>query len=371
MTGRAVTGGAVTGGAAFGGAGGAVRVRRYAGPRGSSLHVALATGSPEQPLPANGGLRVRAHGPDVPHPWPLSRRLATEMLLKHRLHHTGFWGAKMVVTGAEAVDDELLALVASVLDSHTGALYTGADMGVTADQMERLSRMTPYVLNAVGSSVEPNSATAHGVLGAIEAWARGAVAGLRVLVHGTGKVGGVLAGALAAAGAIVLTCDTAPGAADLPGCRAVLDWAAEEVDLLVPCSVSDLIDPSLARRLRCGAVIGSANAVLADEAVTADALHRRGITYLPTPLVNAGAVIVDSIEHYAPRAFHEASPERVYTFVRETVRTSATELLRSAVGLSPTAALRRTPLRGPEPDSFCGLRFAAAATRPDQSSVGP
>ncbi|MFC1430221.1 hypothetical protein ACEZDB_06040 [Streptacidiphilus sp. N1-3] len=338
MTGRAVTGGA----------GGAVRVRRYAGPRGSSLHVALATGSPEQPLPANGGLRVRAHGPDVPHAWPLSRRLATEMLLKHRLHHTGFWGAKMVVTGAEAVDDELLALVASVLDSHTGALYTGADMGVTADQMERLSRMTPYVLNAVGSSVEPNSATAHGVLGAIEAWARGAVAGLRVLVHGTGKVGGVLAGALAAAGAIVLTCDTAPGAADLPGCRAVLDWAAEEVDLLVPCSVSDLIDPSLARRLRCGAVIGSANAVLADE-----------------------AVIVDSIEHYAPRAFHEASPERVYTFVRETVRASATELLRSAVGLSPTAALRRMPLRGPEPDSFCGLRFAAAATRPDQSSVGP
>ncbi|MFF2521406.1 NAD-glutamate dehydrogenase [Streptomyces liangshanensis] len=64
--------------------------------------------------------------------------------------------------------------------------------------------------------------------------------------------------------------------------------------------MSDLVDPALAGRLRCGAVIGSANAVLAEEDTTARILRRRGIDPVPTPLTGAGVVIVDSIEHYGP-----------------------------------------------------------------------
>lgn len=364
MTGRGVAGraGAEPGGQAGGQTGGqtggqpgAVRVSRFSGPRGSVLQLALATGDPAHPLPANGGLRV-ACGQLVPDPRGLTRRLATEMLLKHQLHRTGFWGAKMLVTGADVVDDALLAAVAKVLNHAAGTLYTGADMGVDAADMERLSLMTPYVLNAIGSSVEPNTATAYGVLGAAEAWAGGPVTGLRVLVHGVGKVGAVLATELVAAGASVLTCDTAPGAPDIPGSRAVQDWAAQDVDVLMPCSVSDLIDPALAGRLRCGAVIGSANAVLADEDVTARVLHGRGIDYVPTPLVNAGAVIVDSIEHYARDAFSAASPERVYAFVRETVRAAVADLIATAAGTLSASAI---PHQAPDPVGlpFCGLGF--------------
>lgn len=337
------------------------RVQRFAGPRGSTLHIAFAVGNPEQPLPANGGLRVVTDRLRHFESQRLSSRLATEMLLKHRLHRTGFWGAEMVVTGADVVDEALLAKIADVLAIHGGTLYTGADMGVSAADMELLATMSPYVLNGVGSAVEPNAATAYGVLGAIEAWARGPVAGLRVLVHGTGKVGGVLARKLAPAGATVLTCDIDPVAAAVPGCRPVHDWTAEDVDLLVPCSVSELIDPRLAQRLRCGAVIGSANALLAQEVVTTDILHRRGIISLPTSLVGAGAVIVDSIEHYAPSAFRGAVPDHVYAFAKETVRSATLELLESADGLSPAEALHRMPLS--HQDRVCGLRFSP--TSPD------
>lgn len=326
-----------------------VRVERHPLRGGAQLYLAVARGetvpdprgggAPRRPLPANGGLRVVPERLADPAARALCRRLAVEMLAKHRLHHTGFWGAKMLVTGADRVDDELLRAVAVVLESWRGGLYTGADMGVTAQDMARLAQLSPYVLNAVGSRVQPNAATAHGVLGAVDAWAGGPVAGLRVLVHGVGKVGRVLAQELAAAGATVLTCDLAPGAAEVPGCRPVQDWAAEPVDLLLPCSVADLIGPQLAGRLRCGAIIGSANAVLAHEAVTRAVLRGRGIEYLPGPLVNAGAVIVDSIEHYAPAAFRAAEPGRVYGFVRGTVR---------------RAVQRRRPEAGP----FCGLRFA-------------
>ncbi|MFJ2651475.1 hypothetical protein ACIO1C_32725 [Streptomyces sp. NPDC087420] len=355
MTGRA--------GAGPAGPEGAVRVSRFTGPRGTTLHLAFATGDPAQPLPANGGLRVQAGGPPVPDPRRLTRRLATEMLLKHRLHHTGFWGAKMLVTGADAVDDNLLAAVARVLNTHAGTLYTGADMGVSTADMERLSRMTPYVLNAIGSSVEPHTATAFGVLGAVEAWTRGPVTGLRVLVHGVGKVGGVLAGELVAAGATVLTYDTDPRVPDIPGSRSVRDWAEQDVDVLVPCSVSDLVDPALAGRLRCGAVIGSANAVLAEEDTTAAILRRRGVDYVPTPLVGAGAVIVDSIEHYARTAFRAASPDRVYAFVRQTVRTAVRDLLDTAPGPAPSTVLRHARDLTARP--FCGLRFPTTGAEGD------
>ncbi|MFI5759304.1 hypothetical protein, partial [Streptomyces sp. NPDC051569] len=333
---------------------GSVLVRRFRGPRGVTFHLALAQGDPRRRLPAGGELRIRpgpAHEPDARR---LSRRLARETLLRHEVHRTGFWGAQIVVTGAEVVDEALLFAVAEMLNGHEGTLYAGAGTGVTAREIELLSGMTPYVLGASGGGAGPSRATAFGVLGALEAWARGPVAGTRVLVHGAcgvAGVGGVLARELVAAGAAVLTCDPAPGAADLPGCRPVTDWAEREVDVLVPCSVSDLIDVRLARRLRCGAVIGPAGAVLADEDVTAGVLHGRGITYLPTPLVGAGPVITGSIEHYAPDVFRTASPGRVEAFVRDTVRSAAAELTAAALdaGVSPSVALRRLTGGGARP----------------------
>ncbi|MDX3852424.1 hypothetical protein [Streptomyces sp. AK02-01A] len=341
---------------------GPIQVRRFRGPRGSTFHLTLAQGNPRWRLPADGALRIRpgpAHEPDARR---LSRRLARETLVRHETHRTGFWGAKIVVTGADTVDDDLLRAIAEMLNGHAGTLYAGAGLGVTARHLEVLSEMTPYVLGAAGGGVEPSTATAFGVLGAVEAWARGSVAGLRVLVHGTGKVGSVLAGELAAAGATVLTCDTDPRAAEVPGCRPVADWSGQRVDVLVPCSVSDLIDVRLARRLRCGAVIGAASAVLADEDVTSGVLHRRGIVHLPAPLVNGGAAIVDSIQHYAPEAFRDASPHRVYEFARDTVRSAAAELTASALraGLSPSEALTRRAR--PPGDEYCGLGFGRTAT---------
>ncbi|MEU3062837.1 hypothetical protein [Streptomyces subrutilus] len=358
--------------------GSGVRVRRHRGPSGRTLYVALAPGGPggrRRALPGNGGLRVVTGAPPSGGARRLGRRLAVEMLLKHRLHHTGFSGAKLLVTGAAGVDEELLAWIAAVLGQHAGRLYTGADMGVTAVDMERLARLSPYVLNAVGSRAEPHASTAAGVRGAVEAWARGPVAGMRVLVHGAGKVGAVLAAELAAAGAGVLVHDRDPAAAEVPGCTAVRDWTGAEVDVFVPCSVSDLVDPALARTLRCGAVIGSANAVLADEEATLRVLAERGILYLPTPLVGAGAVIVDSIEYYAPEAFRLAEPHEVYAFVRATVGDAVRWLLDAASDLSPAALLReRQSLSAPVPvpgvpaarsaagpeERFCGLRFAPA-----------
>ena len=72
----------------------------------------------------------------------------------------------------------------------------------------------------------------------------------------------------------------------------------------------------------------------------ADALRRRGIRVLPDPLVNAGAVIADSIERFSPDAWEGAGANDVYAFVRQEVRQRATNYLNQRdQGLSVGAAL--------------------------------
>ena len=44
------------------------------------------------------------------------------------------------------------------------------------------------------------------------------------------------------------------------------------------------------------------------------------VVIVPDPLVNAGAVIADSIERYAPVKWSKTSPEKVYDFVKNEVK---------------------------------------------------
>jgi leucine dehydrogenase len=345
---------------------GVTHVRRFTGPHGSTIHLAVAQAAPAQRRhPVSGRLRIWAGAVADADARRLARRLAREMRISHEIHRTGFRGAEIVVTGVRCADPVLLRSVAELLGGHHGTLFTGADLGITAGDLATLSAMTPYVFGA-GRDTVAATATAFGVLGAIEAWAGGPVAGLRVLVHGTGKVGGELAARLAAAGAIVAVHDVRPGATVPPGCHRVSDWTGHPVDVLAPCSAGDLIDAPLAHRLSCGAVIGSAGAVLADEAATCAVLHRRGITYLPTPLVNAGAAITHSIEHYAPQAYRRASADAVYDFVRRAVRSAAADLAEAArrAGLSPSAVLLRRR-REPPAGRIRGLEFRTSTDEPE------
>ena len=60
--------------------------------------------------------------------------------------------------------------VASLLKEMDGAMYTGCDMNTTTADMDYLDGQCPYVLAAIANpAVCPNTATAYGVFGAVEA----------------------------------------------------------------------------------------------------------------------------------------------------------------------------------------------------------
>ena len=312
--------------------------------------------------PANGGLRLLNYPSDEACIAD-GQQLAGLMTHKHDLYGTGFAGGKIVARAAEpeAVKDELISITAELLESLDGAMITGCDLNTSLKDMERLTALTPHVLAAVGSPVDASAATAHGTLGAVEAVLEKHLNEARpgrALVHGCGAVGGTVARHLVEHGWTVFTVDLDREKASFPGATPIPDgcpWWELQFDLVLPCSISGLINADMATALRTPAVVPAANAPFQQPQV-ADDLRRRGVKVLPDPLVNAGAVIADSIERFSPDAWKEAGAKDVYGFVRDEVRRRASEYLnRREQGLSVGAALEdvaATPFTDPIGLSF-------------------
>jgi leucine dehydrogenase len=122
-----------------------------------------------------------------------------------------------------------------------------------------------------------------------------------VAIQGVGKVGTELARLLIAAGAQVLVSDIDEGAARRIAADTGGSWLeADEVlgaecDILAPCALGGIINDVTIPRLRCAAIVGSANNQLAGP-WQGSVLAERGILYAPDFVVNAGGIINISVE---------------------------------------------------------------------------
>jgi leucine dehydrogenase len=298
-----------------------------------SVFVAMETGPAS--APANGGLRLLPY-PSDPAAVADAFALCQHMRVKHRYYGTGFRGAKVVARGDTDDKASVLHTVSDLLRELGGALYTGCDLNTTRADMAWLQRSAPYVLAGLGSAVDPSRATGEGVTASLFAALSvlepaGFAVPQRFLVHGCGATGSVVARELRNAGAHVLTFDRNAERAEIPGCENVSDapdWASVPHDVLVPCSVSRLVDAAVAERLTARLIVGSANDPITEAAERI--LRGREIVWVPDPVSNAGAVIADSVEHYAPEAWVTARPEEVYDFVREAIGDGTRRLMRQA-----------------------------------------
>ena len=314
------------------------------------LHI-VSSGPLKDTTPGNGGLRLWQYA-DKAAATKEAEGLAVAMSAKHKTYNTGFAGAKVVCAADKPVADwtkedreTLLETTASLLEELDGAMYTGCDMNTTPAMMQSLHERCGgrYVLAALANETCcPNTATAAGVLGAVTACV-GDVAGRTFVVHGCGGVGGAVAAGLVELGAAsVKTVDLDPARAAVPGCEALdpeSKWWATACDALVPCSASGVLTAARAAELNCASVVGASNLPFASLEARQGAEARCVVA--PEGVTSAGAVIVDSIEHYAADNFKEAPPARVYDFTFEAVRAKTGELLAASEshGVSPTVAI--------------------------------
>ncbi|GAA3549232.1 amino acid dehydrogenase [Amycolatopsis ultiminotia] len=202
---------------------------------------------------------------------------------------------------------------ADLIASFGGDYLAGPDVGTGPEDMLVLRETGPHAFcvpasaGGIGSSSGP---TAQGVLAALRS-ASAAVfgspdpAGRRIVVSGHGAVGGLVAQAVAAAGAEVVVSDVDPATRAVAR-RLGYEWVepeaaiATEADILVPSAVGGVLgdDTEVGARL----VVGPANNQLVDDRA-AEALAARGVVWVPDYVASAGGVVyalareIDGVDH--------------------------------------------------------------------------
>ena len=256
-------------------------------------------------------------------------RLASAMTLKCCLAGVPAGGVKTVLLDHPEVDwEEAYEYLGRIIEGLGGEVTCGPDLGTGETELAWIARETRHVTGpGERGPGHLSAATAEGVFRGMEAalehldgtadWPR-----RRVVIQGLGAVGRRLAGRLLAVGARVAgtELDTERGrrVADELGMQ-LLDPTRdleEECDVFAPCALGGILHDLSIPRLRARVVAGSANNPLARR-VHAEALHERGVLYVPDFVISAGALIRGAHFHLDGR---RESLGRIGGRIAETVR---------------------------------------------------
>jgi leucine dehydrogenase len=266
--------------------------------------------------PALGGTRFFPY-PDEAAALRDVLRLSQGMTLKASAAGLDLGGGKAVIIGNPATDgsERLFRAYGRVVDSLAGRFITAEDVGTSGSDMEMIHRETPWALGIPveeGGSGDPSPSTGQGLMAALRAvaihiWNDDHLHGRRVAVQGVGKVGGALVELLVDAGCEVVVSDindeAVARAVDVYGVKAVEpdEILSVPCDVLSPCAMGGVLDSASIPRLRCEAVVGSANNQLAEDEDDLR-LAAVGILYAPDFVVNSGGLInvAEELSGYLP-----------------------------------------------------------------------
>lgn len=255
--------------------------------------------------PAAGGCRM----------WPYASeeealadvlRLSRGMTYKNAVAGLDLGGGKAVIIADPKTQKttELMRSFGRAINDLGGRYITAEDVGIDVADMEIVRETTRHVAGlsrGAHASGDPSPVTARGVFEGIRLAVamqlrRETLAGVRVAVQGLGHVGRHLCGLLHEAGAELLVSDIDPArmrdVAEAYGASAVAtsEIMQVEADVFAPCALGGILDGTTVPALRVAIVAGAANNQLADKRV-AQALHERGILYVPDYALNAGGII--------------------------------------------------------------------------------
>jgi len=253
-------------------------------------------------------------------------RLSRGMTYKCAISNVVHGGGKMVIIGdpKKEKSDELFQALGTYVETLKGRFYTGTDVGTVGMDFVSAAKQSKYLVGLpeeYGGSGNSAVITAYGVWRAMKATAKEAfgndsLEGLTIAVQGVGKVGQNLVKHLYDEGAKVIITDifeenVQKVKESYPEIQTVKPDEIYGVacDIFSPNALGAVINDDTIPQLKCKAIVGAANNVLAEER-HGDMLHEMGILYAPDYVVNAGGLIqvADELQGYnKDRAFKNAS----------------------------------------------------------------
>lgn len=249
-------------------------------------------------------------------------RLSHGMTYKAAVTGLDLGGGKAVIIGDPRTmkSERLFRAFGRIVDSLQGRYITAEDVGTTTADMDMVRAETRWALGnsvALGGAGDPSPVTARGLFAASKAvahkiWGDSDLSDRKFAVQGVGKVGSAFVQLLIEARAEVVVTDAYGPAID----SAVKNFDVEAVsqdeiyevdcDFFSPCALGASLNEETIPRLKCRAVVGSANNQLATDK-DAKRLAERDILYAPDFVVNAGGLInvYDELHGYSKtRALH-------------------------------------------------------------------
>lgn len=327
-------------------------ITRYDHPTGAWIFIAIHS---TRLGPAGGGTRMK------PYPTPEAAlqdalRLSAAMTYKFAIPGMPYGGAKAVIALPATFDPQerpaLLRRYATLIRQLGGFFSTAPDVGTSSADMDILAEIAaPYVsgcTTAAGGAGDSGPITAYGVWAALAVVCEAldgnpSLQGRRVLVQGTGNVGGTLIHLLRAAGAAVLFTDINEAAIHYFRDELGLPFVppasvyTTACDIFAPCALGGILNAATIPQLQCRAVAGGANnqlGSLADAAL----LCARNILYAPDYVINVGGAL--GLTGMETKGWSQAQAEKE---VSESVQRSLRQVfaLATAEGLTTEAAARR------------------------------
>lgn len=252
--------------------------------------------------PAVGGTRVWKYASDEAATFD-ALRLSRAMSYKNALAGLPFGGGKAVIIANNTIADreKLFRAHGRFVNSLGGQFITAEDVGTTPYDMEFIRMETPFVAGLASISGDPSPMTGFGVFRALQAaakyrWGSDELTKRTIAIQGCGKTGYELARRLHDAGAHVVVSDV-----DQARVKQVVDdfgvtaVAPDQVvgvaaDIFAPCALGGIINDETVPQLKVEIVVGSANNQLLEDR-HGQALHERGILYVPDYVANAGGIV--------------------------------------------------------------------------------
>lgn len=230
-------------------------------------------------------------------------RLSKLMSYKSAMAELPYGGAKAVllsIDNTKAAFKEYGNIVASL----RGLFVTGADVGITIDNVKQMRRTSQYI---VGTNSNPVRFTVEGVKLAFNQCLKTkglAKKDLCISIQGLGATGSGILEKVSPFAKEIFVSDIDESklkiATKYKNVTVVSadEIYSKEVDVFMPCALAHAVNHKNVNNLKTKIIVGSANNQLEDQEV-GDILHKKGILYAPDYIVNAGGLIAvaDEYEH--------------------------------------------------------------------------
>ena len=228
-------------------------------------------------------------------------RLSKLMSYKSAIAGLKYGGAKAVIIGPKKSfnKNEIIKAYAHKVNYFHGQFITGADVGISANEVKVMKKISPYF---VGVTTDPVKFTALGINFALDVCLKNVFGSAELTnrsfaIQGVGKIGSALLKSIYGKAKNIYITDTDKTrlkemAKNFPKVKitGVEEIFHQKVDILSPCAMAHAINSKRISKIKAQIILGGANNQLTHPG-TGELLHKLGILYAPDYVVNGGGLI--------------------------------------------------------------------------------